>query len=118
MQATLKVSSRSAPNAVAGALAHLARAHDPVAIQVVGAAALNQAIKALAIARTYVAPAGLDLSCRPAFAEIEISGEARTAIRLVVDCRPAEPGPATAAGVAGPEHQGAGWSGPPAPATG
>ena len=95
MDATLKVSSRSTPNAVAGALASMARARGRVEVQVVGAGALNQAIKALAIARGYVAPAGLDLCCRPTFTEIDIDGASRTAIRLVVDCAPA---PGIAAG--------------------
>jgi stage V sporulation protein S len=86
MPATLKVSSRSTPNAVAGALASMARSHGRVEMQVVGAGALNQAIKAVAIARGYVAPAGYDLSCKPTFADVEIDGQSRTAIRLQVTC--------------------------------
>jgi hypothetical protein len=54
-------------------------------MQVVGAGALNQAVKALAIARSYVASTGIDLSCRPTFADIEIDGEERTAIRLLIE---------------------------------
>jgi stage V sporulation protein S len=80
----LKVSSRSNPNAVAGALAGSVRMSGAVEIQVVGAGALNQAVKAVAIARGFVAPSGLDLACRPTFAEVEIDGERRTAIRLLV----------------------------------
>jgi stage V sporulation protein S len=86
----LKVSSRSNPNAVAGAMAGVVRQHGVVEVQVVGAGALNQAIKALAIARGFVAPAGLDLTCAPAFADIEIEGEGRTAIRLLIESRPIE----------------------------
>lgn len=86
MSDVLKVSSKSAPSAVAGALAGMVRAHGVAEVQVVGAGALNQAIKAVAIARSYVAAAGLDLSCRPTFADIVIDGESRTAIRLLVDC--------------------------------
>lgn len=86
MTETLKVSSTSAPNAVAGALAGLVRSGGEVEMQVVGAGALNQAIKALAIARGYVAHVGMDLACRPAFADVTIDGESRTAIRLVVEC--------------------------------
>lgn len=86
MTETLKVSSTSAPNAVAGALAGLVRAGGEVEMQVVGAGALNQAIKALAIARGYVAHAGLDLACRPVFTDVVIDGESRTAIRLLVEC--------------------------------
>ena len=90
MAATLKVSSRSAPNAVAGALVGIVRAEGRADIQVVGAGALNQAIKAVAIARGFVAPSGLDLSCKPTFADVRIDGEARTAIRLEVSCEPVE----------------------------
>ena len=85
MTEILRVSSRSAPTAVAGALAGLVRSGGVAEVQVVGAGALNQAIKALAIARTYVSPSGLDLHCRPTFADIEIDGERRTAIRLLVE---------------------------------
>ena len=83
----LKVSSRSNPNAVAGAMAGVIRQAGTVEVQIVGAGALNQAIKALAIARGYVAEAGLDLVCVPTFADIEIDGERRTAIRLRIDDR-------------------------------
>ncbi|MDI6711813.1 MAG: stage V sporulation protein S [Anaerosomatales bacterium] len=83
----LKVSSKSSPNSVAGALAGVIREHGAVEIQTVGAGALNQAIKAIAIARGFVAPMGQDLVCTPAFADIEINGEERTAIRLLVEPR-------------------------------
>ena len=83
----LKVSSRSSPNSVAGALAGVVRQHGAVQIQVIGAGALNQAIKAIAIARGYVAPSGIDLVCVPTFADVEIDGESRTAIRLSIEHR-------------------------------
>lgn len=83
----LKVSSRSNPNAVAGALAGVVRQMGSVEVQVIGAGALNQAIKAVAIARGYVAPSGIDLVCIPTFADVEIQGEGRTAIRLSVEDR-------------------------------
>jgi stage V sporulation protein S len=83
----LKVSSRSNPNSVAGAMAGVIRSSGAVEVQVVGAGALNQAVKALAIARGYVAPAGIDLVCVPTFADIEIDGERRTAIRLCIEDR-------------------------------
>lgn len=83
----LKVSSRSNPNSVAGALAGVIREHGAAEIQTVGAGALNQAIKAIAIARGFVAPSGMDLSCIPAFADIVINGEERTAIRILVEPR-------------------------------
>jgi stage V sporulation protein S len=81
----LKVSSKSNPNSVAGALAGVVRGAGSVEMQVVGAGALNQAVKALAIARSYVANTGIDLACRPTFADIRIDGEERTAIRLLVE---------------------------------
>ena len=85
MVEVLKVSSRSNPNSVAGALAGVVRGAGSVEMQVVGAGALNQAVKALAIARSYVANTGIDLACRPTFADIFIDGEERTAIRLLVE---------------------------------
>lgn len=84
---TLKVSSRSNPNSVAGAMAGVIRQAGGVEVQVVGAGALNQAIKAVAIARGYVAPSGVDLVCVPTFADIVIDGERRTAIRLCIEDR-------------------------------
>jgi stage V sporulation protein S len=83
----LKVSSRSNPNSVAGAMAGVIRHDGSVEVQVVGAGALNQAIKAVAIARGYLAPSGLDLVCVPTFADIEIDGQGRTAIRLSIEDR-------------------------------
>ncbi|QVK19994.1 stage V sporulation protein S [Mycoplasmatota bacterium] len=83
----LKVSSKSKPNSVAGALANAFRERGIVEIQAVGAAALNQAVKAVAIARGYVAPTGKDLICIPAFSDIIIDGEERTAIKLIIQSR-------------------------------
>ena len=83
----LKVSSKSNPNSVAGAMAGVVRQSGAVEVQVVGAGALNQAVKAIAIARGYVAPSGVDLICVPTFGDIEIDGESRTAIRLLVEDR-------------------------------
>ena len=80
----LKVSSKSKPNSVAGALANAFKSKEGVEIQAIGAGALNQAIKSIAIARGYVAPTGKDLICIPAFSDIEIKGEERTAIKLIV----------------------------------
>jgi stage V sporulation protein S len=84
---TLKVSTRSNPNSVAGAMAGVIRQAGIVEVQVVGAGALNQAIKAVAIARGYVAAGGIDLVCVPTFADILIDGERRTAIRLSIEDR-------------------------------
>ena len=83
----LKVSSKSKPNSVAGALANAFRDKQTVEVQAVGAGSLNQAIKAIAIARGYVAPPGKDLVCIPAFSDIMIDGEERTAIKLIVETR-------------------------------
>ena len=83
----LKVSSKSKPNSVAGALANAFREKQTVEIQAVGAGSLNQAIKAIAIARGYVAPTGKDLICIPAFSDIMIDGEERTSIKLIVESR-------------------------------
>ena len=83
----LKVSSKSNPNSCAGALAGVIRHAGMAELQVVGAGALNQAIKAVAIARGFLASSGLDLVCVPAFADIEIEGQSRTAIRLLVEDR-------------------------------
>ena len=81
----LKVSSKSKPNSVAGALANAFREKQKVEIQAVGAGSLNQAVKAIAIARGYVAPMGKDLVCIPAFSDILIDGEERTAIKFIVE---------------------------------
>jgi len=67
----LKVSSHSSPNSVAGAIAGVIREQKAVEVQAVGAGAANQAIKAIAIARGYLAPIGIDLICIPAFANIQ-----------------------------------------------
>ncbi len=83
----LKVSSKSSPNAVAGALAGVIRERGYAEIQGIGAGAINQAIKAVAIARGFVAPSGIDLVCVPAFTDITIDGQERTAIKLIVTSR-------------------------------
>ena len=83
----LKVSSRTVPNSVAGAVAGVIRENKTVEIQAVGAGAANQAIKSVAIARGYLAPIGIDLICIPAFTSIQIDGEDRTAIKLICEPR-------------------------------
>lgn len=83
----LKVSSRSVPNSVAGAVSGVIRDSGAVEVQAVGAGAANQAIKAIAIARGYLAPLGIDLICIPAFASVLIDGEERTAIKLICEER-------------------------------
>ena len=86
---TIKVSSKSEsnPNSVAGALAGVLRERGNAEIQAIGAGALNQAIKGVAIARGFVAPSGKNLVCTPAFIDINIDGEERTAIKLIVEAK-------------------------------
>lgn len=80
----LKVATNSKPNAVAGALAGVLREKGVAEMQAIGAGAVNQAIKAIAIARGYMAPSGMDLVCVPSFSDVEIESEVRTAIRFLV----------------------------------
>lgn len=83
----LKVSSHSIPNSVAGAIAGVMRDKGEVELQAIGAGAANQSVKAIAIARGYLAPIGVDLICIPAFTNIVIDGEERTAIKLICEKR-------------------------------
>ena len=84
---TLKVGTKSNPNSVAGALANVVRQSGCVEIQAIGAGALKQAVKAIAIARGFVAPSGKNLVCIPAFTDIVIEGEERTALKLIVEAK-------------------------------
>ena len=81
----LKVSSKSNPSKVAGAIANVFRTDEIVEIQTIGAGSLNQAIKAIAIARGFVAPSGKNLVVVPAFSDILIDGAEKTAIKLIVE---------------------------------
>ena len=83
----LKVSSNSIPNSVAGAIAGVVRAEGKVQIQTIGAGALNQSIKGIAIARGYIAPTGQELVCIPFFKDIEVNGEIKNAIVLTVEVK-------------------------------
>ncbi|MFT5871624.1 MAG: stage V sporulation protein S [Clostridium sp.] len=83
----LKVSAKSSANSVAGALAAVLRERGIAEMQAIGAGAINQAVKAIAIARGFVAPSGVDLVCIPAFTDIIIDGEEKTAIKLIVKPR-------------------------------
>ncbi|NLY55162.1 MAG: stage V sporulation protein S [Firmicutes bacterium] len=83
----LKVSAKSNPKALAGAIAALVRQEGRAELQAIGAAAVNQSIKAISIARGYVAPNGIDLVAIPSFNEIEIDGERRTAIKFLLEKR-------------------------------
>ncbi len=85
MENTIKVSAKSRSTAVAGAIAGVMREHKHADVQAIGAGAVNQAIKAIAIARGYLEADGLDIACIPEFVEVDISGEERTGIKFAVD---------------------------------
>lgn len=83
----LKVSTRSRPSAVAGAIAGVIRESGMAEVQSIGAGATNQAIKAVAIARSYLNEEGIDIVCVPSFIDVAIDEEERTAIRLLIERR-------------------------------
>jgi stage V sporulation protein S len=81
---TVRVSGQSRPNSVAGAIAALLRLNGEVEVQAIGAVAVNQAVKSIAIARSYISIDSLDLHCVPAFVKLELENEERTAMKFVV----------------------------------
>ena len=81
----LKVSSKSNASKVAGAIANIFREEGSCELQIIGAGALNQAIKAIAIARGFLSPSGYNLCVIPAFNDVLINSEQKTAIRLIVE---------------------------------
>lgn len=81
---TLKVSSKSSSSAVAGAIAGRIAEEGLVELQAIGAGAINQSVKAIAIARGFVASLGIDLVCIPAFTTVNIENEDRTAIKFIL----------------------------------
>ncbi len=80
----IKVSARSIPKSVAGAIASKLRENNSVEVQAVGAGAVNQAVKAIAVARAFVAENGGELVCIPYFSEMEVNGDEKTGIRFTV----------------------------------
>lgn len=80
----LKVASSSNPSSVAGALVKNMQEGKDVELLAVGAGAVNQAVKAVAIARGYVSPQGVDITVKPGFEDVEIEGKKKTAIKLIV----------------------------------
>jgi stage V sporulation protein S len=84
---TLKISTKSKPKSVAGAIAAVLRNSGSVEVQAIGAGAVNQAVKSVAIARGYVVANGIDLICIPTFTKIEVDQEEKTAIKLLVCSR-------------------------------
>jgi len=87
----IKVSSESRTSAVAGAIAGVVRENNRAEVQAIGAGAVNQAVKAVAIARGYLHEDGIDVICIPEFTTVDINGKERTAIRLTVEPRITEP---------------------------
>jgi stage V sporulation protein S len=90
----LKVSAHSRSTAVAGAIAGVIRGGTTADVQAIGAGAVNQAIKAVAIARGYLAEDGIDIVCVPSFVEIDIDGHERTAVKVSIERRPVVAPPA------------------------
>jgi stage V sporulation protein S len=84
---TVRVAAQSKATAVAGAIAGIVREHGQVQVQAIGAGAVNQAVKAIAIARGFLALEGVDLVCVLGFADVDIDGQERTAIRFTVEPR-------------------------------
>ena len=83
----IKVAAKSRSTAVAGAIAGVVRESGRAEVQAIGAGAVNQAVKAAAIARGYLALDGIDVVCIPSFVEVEIDGQERTAIKLAIEPR-------------------------------
>lgn len=81
----IKVSATSRTSAVAGAIAGVVREHHRAEMQAIGAAAVNQAVKALVVATGYLKNDGIFVSCVPEFAEVTIDDKVRTAIKFVIE---------------------------------
>lgn len=84
----IKVSAQSRTSAVAGAIAGVMRDEHHAEVQAIGAGAVNQAVKAIVIAKGYLAEEGVDIICTPSFVDVDINGQERTAVRLLVEPRP------------------------------
>ena len=89
MAELIKVSAQSRSTAVAGAIAGVMREEGYAEIQAIGASAINQAVKAITIARSYLEDDNMDLAVVPSFIEVNIEGSERTAVRMAVFKRPA-----------------------------
>jgi stage V sporulation protein S len=83
----IKVSANSRTAAVAGAIAGVVREHHMAEVQSIGAGAINQAVKAVILAKGYLANDGIDIVCVPEFVDVDIDGKVRTAIKLTVTPR-------------------------------
>ena len=80
----IRVAARSRPSSVAGAIAGVVREVGRAEVQAIGAGAVHQAVKAVTVARSYLALDGLDVVCVPSFVEVYLDGNERTAVRLTV----------------------------------
>lgn len=89
----IKVSTRSRATSVAGAIAWVIRERGTAQVQAIGAGAVNQAVKAIAIARGYLERDALDIKCMPRFTEVDIDGQERTAVRFSVESHEIDPPP-------------------------
>jgi stage V sporulation protein S len=83
----IKVSATSRTSAVAGAIAGVVREHKRAEVQAIGAGAVNQAVKALVLATTYLRGDGIEVCCVPEFVDVEIEDKVRTAIKMVIEPR-------------------------------
>ena len=90
----VKVSAQSPSPAVAGAIAGMVRDHGIAEVQAIGAGAVNQAVKAIAIAHSFLIVEGTDIVCRPSFATVVVAGDDKTAIRFAIEPKGARPSPA------------------------
>ena len=87
MADVIRVAAKSRSTAVAGAIAGVVREQGRAEVQAIGAGAVNQAVKAVAIARGFLALDGLDVVCIPSFTDVQIGGLERTAIRMAIEPR-------------------------------
>ena len=83
----LKISAKSSPNSIAGAIAGLVKENGRAEMQAIGAGAINQAVRAVAIARGFFAPTGIELVCTPSFTEVMIDNEEKTGIKFAVEAK-------------------------------
>jgi stage V sporulation protein S len=101
----IKVAATSRSTAVAGAIAGVMREKGQVDVQAIGAGAVNQAVKAVTIARGYLELDGIDIICVPSFVEVMIDDQERTAVRLAIERRPPSLGEAPAPGISSVEEE-------------
>ena len=80
----IKVSSKSKPNNVAGALANIIKEKKEINVQVVGAGALNQLVKSIIICKGYLAPIGINIVCIPSFTNVKIDNIDKTGIKMLI----------------------------------